>query len=332
MLKPSFDTETPSFLARGWKLSLGLHFAISLGCILGPSIHLSSPPAEVVPIGIAFTDVVSEDPAPLGTPEGDMEETLPVSEQSESTAAENVPLSSLEEPQHPTASVPIEPDPLPLTAKEASESIPESIPAPAPALAPLPEPQPKEDSAEEKLQKASPPPIKPKEKASQKQKQKLDALVDTEESMQEDFLGVLKDVEKNKRKKFQKFTSEKRKGKAPGKSRKGIARGALQGRLSAGEEDFIRQQIYPHWSIPGGVTDAENLIVELRILMQEDGTVTSIQILDEVRYKKDPLYRAAAESAQRAVRIASPLKIPPNKLELLRSFRLRFDPKDALRL
>ncbi|MDR2412226.1 MAG: hypothetical protein LBD66_01280, partial [Holosporales bacterium] len=63
----------------------------------------------------------------------------------------------------------------------------------------------------------------------------------------------------------------------------------------------------------------------------DDGTVTNIQILDEKHCQEDPRYRAAAESARRAVRIASPLKIPPNRLELLRSFRLRFNPKDALR-
>jgi hypothetical protein len=181
------------------------------------------------------------------------------------------------------------------------------------------------------------PPLPEKPAAPQKappaqpaQKQKLDKLVEATEGAQEDFLSVLKNVEKGARKRVQKNAEKKASGGKSAKTRKGVAGGALEGHLSAGEEDLIRRQIYPHWSILGGMVEAENLIVDLRLQISEDGTVTDIQILDKARFQRDPLYRVAAESAQRAVRLASPLKIPPHRAELFRSLRLRFNPKEAL--
>jgi hypothetical protein len=338
-------------------MSFALHVIVGLVGALGISSRRLSPSTEVVPVGIAFVDAVANGPALLGTPEGATDETLleSIPEEETPTAEEAAKGDSAPPaftPQEPTLK---ELTPLPAASSKSDDSAkvtpptnPESLLEPLPK--PIPEPiksssgsiksssesapsQPSELLSLPKEQKASPQVEQRKSSTQQEKKSstKLDALMEEETSSQEDFLQVLKNIDATKKGSSRTIQSSQISGKNKAKPRKGVTKGALEGALTAGEEDFIRQQIYPHWSIPGGIAEAENLIVELRITLQDDGTVTNIQILDQNRCQENPQYRAAAESARRAVRIASPLKIPPNRLELFRSFRLRFNPKDALR-
>ena len=43
--------------------------------------------------------------------------------------------------------------------------------------------------------------------------------------------------------------------------------------LSISEVDAVRQQIRKCWNLPAGAKDAKNLIIELRMTMNPDGTV-----------------------------------------------------------
>ena len=66
--------------------------------------------------------------------------------------------------------------------------------------------------------------------------------------------------------------------------------------------------------------------------MRDNGEVvpSSVKILDEKRYATDYIFRAAADSARRAVLEASPLNVPKDKIEMFRDFTLRFNVKEAL--
>jgi outer membrane biosynthesis protein TonB len=270
---------------------------------------------------------LTEGVIPLGVPDGSEEEgALPEALPEQAPAPDSQDISSPPSVQEalPEPAAPPAPEPVALP--------PPAVETPPPLPAEEKNPEPTAPAIEEKpvAEAQSPPKKTPPEKKKEPDiRKKLDALVGEVGASSEDFLSVLKDVERRKPKKPAKASSGKGAGKG-GQARKGMAGGAQEGTLSAGEKDLIRQQIYPHWSIPGGVAEAENLVVELRIQLREDGTVTDVQILDSARLQRDPLYRAAAESARRAVRLASPLKIPPNRAELLRSLRLRFNPKEAL--
>jgi hypothetical protein len=96
------------------------------------------------------------------------------------------------------------------------------------------------------------------------------------------------------------------------------------------EIDAIRQQISRCWNIPAGARDAENLVVEIRAMFNPDGSVARAEILDTGRMASDPFYRAAAESAYRAVLQCSPLQMPPKKYNVWKIVTLRFNPKEML--
>jgi colicin import membrane protein len=48
--------------------------------------------------------------------------------------------------------------------------------------------------------------------------------------------------------------------------------------------------------------------------------------MDAARMSSDPVFRAFAESAVRAVRSCSPLKLPPESYQVWRNIIFNFDP------
>ena len=100
--------------------------------------------------------------------------------------------------------------------------------------------------------------------------------------------------------------------------------------LAISEIDLVRQQIRECWSLPAGAKEAENLSIEIKMAMNPDGTVRQARILDQNRLQSDPFFRAAAESALRAVLNphCNPLKLPPEKYQQWQNMILIFDPRD----
>ena len=98
------------------------------------------------------------------------------------------------------------------------------------------------------------------------------------------------------------------------------------------EKDAIRSQFIKCWNVPAGAKDAGNLIVVLRIALQQDGTVSDVKLANnDARYAGDSFFRAAADSAVRAVWMCSPLKnLPPDKYDAWGDMELTFDPSDML--
>jgi len=74
-----------------------------------------------------------------------------------------------------------------------------------------------------------------------------------------------------------------------------------------------------------------DLIVEIRVTLNPDGSVFAMpEILNTTRMASDPFFRAAAESAQRAVLKCSPLRMPSKKYSVWKEVTLRFDPSQML--
>ncbi len=76
--------------------------------------------------------------------------------------------------------------------------------------------------------------------------------------------------------------------------------------------------------------NAETMIVDLHVSLNPDGSVVEVKILDMSRYNSDPQFKPAADAARRAVLNpnCNPLKIPPDKYPQLKSFVLKFDPRE----
>ncbi|NDF11826.1 MAG: hypothetical protein EB060_03295 [Proteobacteria bacterium] len=103
--------------------------------------------------------------------------------------------------------------------------------------------------------------------------------------------------------------------------------------LSVTEVEAIIGQISKCWSVPAGARDAGTMAVALHMMLKEDGTVTSVDIVDVGRYNApdQAIYRASADAAKRAVIKCSPLKgLPVEKYNSWKEMELNFDPRELI--
>ncbi len=83
--------------------------------------------------------------------------------------------------------------------------------------------------------------------------------------------------------------------------------------------------------MPAGAREAGDLLVEIKVMLNRDGSVVRADIVDAGRAAGDAFYRAAAESARRAVQICSPFdELPADRYDICQTMTLRFNPKEML--
>ncbi|MGE0735926.1 MAG: hypothetical protein AB7G15_02090 [Alphaproteobacteria bacterium] len=208
------------------------------------------------------------------------------------------------EPEKPRAEV--KPDPKPEPEKPRTEVKPD----------PKPEPKPEKARAEVKpVAKPEPPkpePPKPDPKAKQ----------------QVDFDKMMRDLTKTK----QQASVDNQKDKSSQNEKRGAPDNRPRDPLSMTEMDAIRRQLAQCWNPPTGAKSARDLVVDIDVDLNPDGTVRTTRIVDEARARRDDVFRAAAESARRAFFNArcTPLKLPAGKYNTWKAITVRFDPKDIL--
>jgi hypothetical protein len=102
--------------------------------------------------------------------------------------------------------------------------------------------------------------------------------------------------------------------------------------MSMSEIDSLQAQLGRCWNLMAGARFAENLIVDLRLFMNPDGSLRKAEVVDGIKYNNDRFFRAAADSALRAVHNPSctPLKLPVNKYDLWKTMIVTFDPREML--
>lgn len=96
------------------------------------------------------------------------------------------------------------------------------------------------------------------------------------------------------------------------------------------EIDQVRRQIERCWNLPAGARGAENMVVSIRVEMNIDGTPGMAEVVEQERMRGDPYFRAAAESALRAVLNprCHPFGLPREKYDSWKTMTLVFDPKE----
>ena len=74
------------------------------------------------------------------------------------------------------------------------------------------------------------------------------------------------------------------------------------------EEDLLTAQIFSCWSIPLGLPYDEDLVVKIKLELNQDGTIKKAEILDSDRMNEvgQGFYKVLAESALRAIRLCEP--------------------------
>jgi hypothetical protein len=98
--------------------------------------------------------------------------------------------------------------------------------------------------------------------------------------------------------------------------------------LTASEETSIRKQIERNWNLGNiaGSPELEDTIIKLRVRLLPDGTVRSVDVLNDE--PGNPLFRQVAEGAMRAVMISSPLNLAGRRYD---SMILTFYPGEIVR-
>lgn len=108
--------------------------------------------------------------------------------------------------------------------------------------------------------------------------------------------------------------------------------GSYFSELSISEMDALAGQLRACWNLDPGAMGIEDMIVEIKAQLNQDGGVFSVEIMNKGRYATDTHFRSVADSAVRAVHICAPYKILSEKYaekyDEWRVLRLRFNPID----
>jgi len=99
--------------------------------------------------------------------------------------------------------------------------------------------------------------------------------------------------------------------------------------MSVNEIDALRARIAQCWSPPPGGLGADQIVVKLRLKLNEDGTLVGYPTV--ANRGGSPFFQAAADSAVRAVYQCQPYTLPGDKYALWRDMILNFDPSEMYR-
>ena len=280
---------------EGVVLSTALHVAVVLLFAFGlPSVV--APPTEYV---IAVELVLFEEPEPEPEPAP------------EETAEEVEP-----EPEPPQQEAKAVPEPV------APELEPEPEPKPEPErVEPKPEPEPAPPEAEAVPEKVAAPPPKPKRRPKVTVAMRAKHDKKHEEPKPDQLTSILRNVERL-RDQPQRQSQD---------TKKAETKGPIKRKASVFEQNAmvraIQDQLRNCWRIDPGARGAEDIVVEIRVLLNPDGSVKTVEILDVVRMIQDGYFRSAAENAKRAVARCSPFRLPVGRYEVWKQLTLRFDPR-----
>lgn len=94
----------------------------------------------------------------------------------------------------------------------------------------------------------------------------------------------------------------------------------------------VEKQISACWNLMAGARYAEDLVVKIRLYMSQDGMVQRAEVRDQFRYNTDSFFRAAADSALRAVKspACTPFDLPDEQYEYWKIIDSTFDPREML--
>lgn len=306
-----------------------LHLGIFILMTVGLYNPFSRTLAEQKPIMIEFVNIDEISQAPILAPLDVQEPDTPPNPE------------PIEEPEikEEINSEPLKQEAIPAPQQEQKETTPAEtkVPQPDPIAEPIPDPKPKiEEKKDEKHQPPKEIIEKKKEEKVEKKQDKVEINLDKKKEqnktiednkkdkkkIDDDFDALLNNVTKENKKDR---SSKKNSGKI-----KGAPADKVGDVVTASEIDAIHQKISRCWIVPNGARDVQDLIVDVDMKIAKDGTVIEAKISDKARIARDPRFRAAAESAQRAVLDprCNPLPLNPEKYEQWKDLTLSFNPED----
>ena len=266
-----------------------------------------------------WESVVVETPIPV-----QMVETISdVTSQMPSDVTNDAPTPP-EEAQEEAVEQPPPPAPTPPPAPQPVEEVPvtepeEVVPEPIPEESveeeePEPEPEPQE------VQLAEQPPAKPvpPEDVPEPQEEPEDTSFD-------DLLKDLENVAETQTANVEPTESDEVTPPIPTNS--------SSDNLSMSMKEAMRRAVEKCWNFDAGSMGAGEVLVEIRIRLNPDGSVVNAEIQNSSRMNSDQQFRAAAESAYRAILVCAPYfnELGSAPYDDWATLTLRFDPAIANR-
>ena len=217
----------------------------------------------------------------------------------------------------------IKPEPAPeekpkAAAKPAPPPPPQAKPEPAP---PPPPPEPKKVAEAKPAAKPEPRP-KPKPKPPRKaEKKKPDPTFDPTR-----IAALLDKMPQDDP------PPDAAREKSVEETQVAAASSGFDAQLTLSEIDAFKVQMRRCWSVPAGAANAEDLVVQIKVHLNPDGSLAQPpKLINQARLLAgDAFFRTAAESAMRAIRRCQPFKMPASKYSNWRELDLNFDPREML--
>lgn len=278
-----------------------LHGTVLAVLIFGLPVFAEPVPSDVIPVELVMLDEIApkpepaaKEPAPEPKPKEQEARLAPPPPTPPEPAPEPEPVAEPAPQPEPIAKPEPQPEPKPLPPPEA-KSEPEPKPEPAP-----PKPKRRPDVKIAMPEKTPPPP----------------------EPAPDQLTSILRNVEKLKVQ-----------PRAQGDT---VARADQQGTTGQQGSAFernalvhaIQEQLRNCWRLDPGARDARDLVIEIRVELNPDGSVRRSSVVDVIRMVQDGYFRSAAENAMRAIAKCSPFRLPPNKYTIWRDLTLRFNPRE----
>ncbi len=257
-----------------------------------------------------------EPPAPQPEPEPPVPPPAPPEPPApEVKLAEQVPEPA---PAPPAPVEPAPPPPPPAVEKEPERAVARIV------RPPRPKPQPPAPKREVKLAAKAPKPrLRP-----ERPERRADV---TDAKKDEPFDTLLRSVERlDKRVRAERKREGRGRVEAAGRQpakRSGESENLVS---LAALQTMVEKQIYRCWIVPVGAKGVGKMQVVVRFSVDPDGSVRRPRVVDGERFARDPVFRIVAESAMRAVRQCSPLRLPRESYAQWRDIEMNFDLERAL--
>jgi hypothetical protein len=308
----SVEMRTPAIA------SAMVHVFVLAAAVLNLDFFGRTPPIDPEPVMVEFEAIDKKAAAPtVGNPPPQPKD-VPIAQETTKApppkTADPPPAPPQPKPEvaevKPPMPTPVE-KPKPEPPKPAEEMIALKPKAPEPPKAEEKKPEPPKPAPQ--VKKPEPPKPAPPKPAP---RDKVDSLLD--------------DILKNKESTTKVQTPEQQPKPVQQVTRQAPAAPNLAAVVTASEIEGVRSKIRPCWNFPAGVKDQAGLIVTLVVQMNQDGTPVKADLKEPGRYNNDPIYRAAADAAHRAIMNprCQPWPLAPEKFKNWRTITFNFDPRD----
>lgn len=310
----SFEMRTPAVL------SAAVHVFAMVAAVVNLNFF-NRPPVEQEPVMVEFEAIDKKAAAPkIGNPPPQPKDAKIAEETTKAPPPKTADPPPAPEPPKPDMAEfkppPPKPEekPTPAPPKPAEDVIAMKPLQPEPPKVEKPPEPPKPEPPKPEVKKPEPPKPPPPKPAPPKPN--VDSMID--------------DILKNKDSR-QKIQTPQQQPKPPQQiTRQAAAAPNFANVVTASEVEGVRQKIRPCWNFPAGVKGQDELVVTLIVQMGQDGTPVKAEQQNTGRYNNDPIYRAAADAAHRAIMNprCQPWPLSAEKFAAWRTIIFNFDPRD----